>query len=70
MEKEEIKKILLDDFNKMNVGPAIYEKIKLGPGLDWCANYILNVMNNDRLSFSASRAHLESVLAEMGFGLK
>lgn len=68
MELEEIKKILQADFDNKKVGPATRERIKIGPGLDWCANYIMNVMNQDKIPFSGAYGQLESILFEMGYG--
>ncbi len=68
MEIEEIKKVLQDDFDNMKVGPATRARIKMGPGLDWCSNYIKHCIEKDKISFSGARGHLESVLWEMGFG--
>ena len=70
MEIAEIKRILNEDFENKKVGPATRERMKLGPGLDWCANYITHCIDKDKISFSAARGHLESVLCEMGFGPK
>ena len=70
MEKEEIKKILKQEFDNKQVGPATRERIMTGPGLDWCANYIINCMQNDKVSFSGAQGHLESVLYEMGYGIR